>query len=69
MLADGAVFEIYPPRAGHTTGPLRLGLTLTPSQGWAFIESGTRTLTDPDGRTVQVLGQEGKCGTCLELGK
>ncbi|MEY9858562.1 catechol 2,3-dioxygenase-like lactoylglutathione lyase family enzyme [Catenulispora sp. GAS73] len=58
VLADGAVFEIYPPRDGHTTGPLWLGLTLAPSQSRALIASGTHILTDPDGRAVQVLAPE-----------
>jgi len=60
VLTDGTVFEIYPPRDGHTTGPLRLGLTLTPSQSRTLIPSGTRTLTDPDGRCIQVLSPHGE---------
>ncbi len=58
VLADDSVFEIYPPRDGQTTGPLRLGLALAPSQNRTLIAAGTRTLTDPDGRTVQILAPE-----------
>lgn len=50
-LAGGLVLELYPGRPEHTTGPLRLGLTV-PASG--RLPAGEHVLTDPDGRVVAV---------------
>ena len=48
VLADGAVIEFYPAGDRPPTGRLRLGLSVAGAQ--------SRTVRDPDGRTVVVNG-------------
>ncbi|RMI28859.1 VOC family protein [Nocardia stercoris] len=54
-LADGSVFELYPARPDRTTGDLRLGLTIDGSAAKPPLATGRHLLTDPDGRTIEVL--------------
>jgi catechol 2,3-dioxygenase-like lactoylglutathione lyase family enzyme len=54
VLADGAVFEIYPARPDRQTGALRLGLAVTGSATTPSLDPGRHLLTDPDGRTVEI---------------
>jgi hypothetical protein len=54
VLADGAVFEIYPARPDRQTGALRLGLAVTGSATTPSLNPGRHLLTDPDGRTVEI---------------
>lgn len=54
VLADGAVFELYPATTDRESGALRLGLTVTDSTATAPLAPGCHRLTDPDGRTVEV---------------
>ncbi|MGI8333075.1 glyoxalase/bleomycin resistance/dioxygenase family protein [Actinomadura scrupuli] len=54
VLADGAVFEIYPARPDRETGALRLGLTVSGAAATPPLAPGRHLLTDPDGRTIEV---------------
>lgn len=54
VLADGAVFEIYPARPDRQTGALRLGLAVNGSTTTPPLTPGRHLLTDPDGRTVEI---------------
>jgi hypothetical protein len=54
VLADGAVFEIYPARPDRETGALRLGLTVNGATATPPLLPGHHLPTDPDGRTVEV---------------
>jgi catechol 2,3-dioxygenase-like lactoylglutathione lyase family enzyme len=54
VLADGAVFEIYPARPGRETGILRLGLAIVGAAATPPLAPGHHVLTDPDGRTVAI---------------
>ncbi|KRD06178.1 MULTISPECIES: hypothetical protein [unclassified Streptomyces] len=53
VLADGAVFELYPSRAGRQTDVLRLGLAVDGRSATPPLTPGHHLLTDPDGRTVE----------------
>ena len=55
VLAEGAVFEIYPATAERSTGAVRLGFTVDARLAMPPLEPGRHTLTDPDGRTVDVV--------------
>jgi hypothetical protein len=54
VLADGAVFELYPATADRESGTLRLGFTVTGATATPPLAPGRHRLTDPDGRTVEV---------------
>jgi catechol 2,3-dioxygenase-like lactoylglutathione lyase family enzyme len=54
VLADGAVFEIYPARPDRETGALHLGLIVNAAAATPPLAPGRHLLTDPDGRTVEV---------------
>ena len=54
VLADGAVFEIYPARPDRQTGALRLGLAINGHTATPRLVPGHHLLTDPDGRTVEI---------------
>jgi catechol 2,3-dioxygenase-like lactoylglutathione lyase family enzyme len=54
VLADGAVFELYPARPDRETGALRLGLTVSGAAATPPLRPGRHLLTDPDGRTIEV---------------
>src|SRR5690349_19389169 len=54
VLADGAVFEIYPARPDRTTGLLRLGLEVDGVAATPPLAPGRHVFHDPDGRTVEV---------------
>ena len=54
VLADGAVFEIYPARPDRLTGALRLGLAVNGDTATPRLVPGRHLLTDPDGRTVEI---------------
>ena len=55
VLADGTVIELYPARASRETGIVRLGLAIDGSAATPPLTPGRHTLTDPDGRTIDVL--------------
>jgi catechol 2,3-dioxygenase-like lactoylglutathione lyase family enzyme len=55
VLADGAVLELYPARAFRQTDALRLGLAVDGTTASPPLAPGRHTLTDPDGRTVEIL--------------
>ncbi|WP_330158239.1 metal-dependent phosphohydrolase [Nocardiopsis tropica] len=55
VLADGVVFEIYPATAERSTGAVRLGFTVNGRLATPPLEPGRHTLTDPDGRAVDVV--------------
>ena len=55
VLTDGTVFELYPARAGRQTNALRLGLAVEASAAVPPLSTGRHQLTDPDGRTVEIL--------------
>lgn len=55
VLADGVVFEIYPATAERSTGAVRLGFTVDGRLASPPLEPGRHTLTDPDGRAVDVV--------------
>jgi hypothetical protein len=57
VFADGTVFELYPARPGRQTNILRLGLTIEASSANPPLDAGRHLLTDPDGRTVEVLAE------------
>jgi len=54
VLADDAVFEIYPARPDQQTGALRLGLAINGNTATPRLAPGRHLLTDPDGRTVEI---------------
>lgn len=54
VLADGAVFELYPARPGRRTDALRLGLAVDGAAATPPLTPGRHLLKDPDGRTVEV---------------
>jgi catechol 2,3-dioxygenase-like lactoylglutathione lyase family enzyme len=54
VLEDGSVFELYPAGRREPTGRLRLGFTIDTST----LDPGRHTLTDPDGRTVEVTASQ-----------
>jgi hypothetical protein len=54
VLADDAVFEIYPACPERQTGGLRLGLGISGAGATPAIAPGRHLLTDPDGRTVEI---------------
>jgi catechol 2,3-dioxygenase-like lactoylglutathione lyase family enzyme len=54
VLADGAVFELYPARPDRESGTLRLGFAITGATATPPLAPGRHRLTDPDGRTVEV---------------
>lgn len=54
VLADDVVFELYPASpARPVTGSLRLGLALSAEN--TSMPAGRQLLTDPDGRTVDLV--------------
>lgn len=55
ILADGAVFELYPSTPRHQTNTLRLGLAIEGNAADPPLDKGHHQVTDPDGRTVEVL--------------
>jgi catechol 2,3-dioxygenase-like lactoylglutathione lyase family enzyme len=55
VLDDGTVVELYPARAGRETGVVRLGLAIDGSAAMPPLAPGRHVLTDPDGRTIDVL--------------
>ena len=55
VLTDGMVFELYPARPDRESGTLRLGFTITGADATPPLAPGRHRLTDPDGRTVEVL--------------
>lgn len=54
VLADGAVFEIYPARPERQTGALRLGVAIIGAAATPALTPGRHLLTDPDGRTIEI---------------
>ena len=54
VLADGTVFGLYPSRPGKQTGILRLGIAIGGYAATPPLKKGTRRVTDPDGRTVEI---------------
>jgi hypothetical protein len=54
VLADGAVFEIYPARPDRQTSALRLSFAVNGSTATSPLAPGRHLLTDPDGRAVEV---------------
>lgn len=55
VLADGTVFELYPSTPGRQTNTLRLGLAIEGNAASPPLDKGHHQVTDPDGRTVEVL--------------
>lgn len=55
VLADGTVFELYPARPDRRTAALRLGLAVEGSTTDPALGPGRHQVTDPDGRTVEIL--------------
>ncbi|MFF8314608.1 VOC family protein [Streptomyces lydicus] len=59
VLGEGVVFELYPASSARpATGSLRLGLVVSAEDAAAARPAqptGRRLVTDPDGRTVEVL--------------
>lgn len=53
-LAGGAVFEIYPAAPGRRTGAAQFGFAVDSRHTWPPLEPGHHTLTDPDGRKVDL---------------
>jgi hypothetical protein len=49
------VFELYPAGPDRESGPVRLGLTVTGASTSPPLAPGRHRLTDPDGRTVEVV--------------
>jgi catechol 2,3-dioxygenase-like lactoylglutathione lyase family enzyme len=54
VLADGAVFELYPATPDRESGALRLGFKVTGAAATPPLAPGRHHLTDPDGRTIEV---------------
>ncbi|GHE26603.1 glyoxalase/bleomycin resistance/dioxygenase family protein [Streptomyces hydrogenans] len=54
VLPNGMVFELYPARPERQTDALRLGLAIDGNTATPPLTPGHHTLTDPDGRTVEV---------------
>jgi catechol 2,3-dioxygenase-like lactoylglutathione lyase family enzyme len=54
VLADGAVFELYPARPDRESGALRLGFAITGAAATPALAPGRHYLNDPDGRAVEV---------------
>ncbi|MBR7834379.1 hypothetical protein KDL01_13980 [Actinospica durhamensis] len=54
VLADSAVFELYPARPDRESGALRLGFAVIGAAATPPLAPGRHLLTDPDGRTVDV---------------
>jgi catechol 2,3-dioxygenase-like lactoylglutathione lyase family enzyme len=55
VLGNDVVFELYPARPDRESGALRLGFAITGAAATPPLTAGLHRLTDPDGRTVEVL--------------
>ncbi|HET9173585.1 MAG TPA: hypothetical protein VFN97_29415 [Actinospica sp.] len=54
VLADGAVFELYPTDPDRESGTLRLGFAIAGATATPPLAPGRHRLTDPDGRIVEL---------------